>query len=388
MADVENLAAFADSARRALSDVSPLQAMRDHVCAPESLARQTWQTAVELGWTGLCVPESCGGLDTGIEFLCGLGVEIGRTLAAGPFAANLALAPALVSHLKDSAFKTTLLSSIVSGEAVLTDSCFIARNELSARLHVSAGQARVSSDDHIVDHAEVANHLLWLQVRPQDHVASLSCALIALNSSGVSREEIALFDPTSRGCKLSLRDVAVDAGRHMSFTMGLRELDWLFLPVRLFTAAQAVGVAQRVIEIAVEHACNRRQFGQPLGAFQAVKHQLANLHVESEKARLLMQYAARDFATGKPTLLDAHTAWLAATRAAINASQVCLQVHGAVGFSWEYPIHLFLKRARSLATKFVGVLESRRFIADTITQSGQLRGFDEPVHDAAQIEGV
>lgn len=108
----------------------------------------------------------------------------------------------------------------------------------------------------------------------------------------------------------------------------------------LLTAAEQLGGATRVCELAVQHARTREQFGQPIGAFQAIKHLCAEMLVRTETARAAVYAAA---VTADPA--DIHTARLLADEAAVRGARDCLQVHGGMGFTWEFELHLHLKRA-------------------------------------------
>jgi acyl-CoA dehydrogenase len=190
--------------------------------------------------------------------------------------------------------------------------------------------------------------------------------MVDLTVPGVLQDEVKTFDPTRGAHRIA---IDADATRKSTFELSDARLDRVLLPLRLFIAAQALGVAQRALQIAIEHVSTRRQFGRPLGAFQAIKHQLADVHLMNEKARVLTQFAAQEAVAGVAAAnVDCHLAWVCATRAAIGASQTCLQAHGAIGFAWEHPCHLFLKRAHSLAASFVGVVPSRERIQQYVNQ--------------------
>ncbi|MFI6354339.1 acyl-CoA dehydrogenase family protein [Streptomyces sp. NPDC050743] len=126
----------------------------------------------------------------------------------------------------------------------------------------------------------------------------------------------------------------------------------------LLTAAEQLGTAVRVQELAVQHACTREQFGQPVGAFQAVKHLCADLLVRTETARVAVYAAA---VTADP--VDIAAARLLADEAAVRGARDCLQVHGGMGFTWEADVHLHLKRAWVRARRGGGGTESEELLA-------------------------
>lgn len=126
----------------------------------------------------------------------------------------------------------------------------------------------------------------------------------------------------------------------------------------LLTAAEQLGTATRVCELAVQHARTREQFGQPIGAFQAVKHLCAQLLVRVEVARAAVYAAA---VTADP--VDIAAARLLADEAAVRGARDCLQVHGGMGFTWESEVHLHLKRAWVRARRDGGSAESEEMLA-------------------------
>ncbi|MFE9610230.1 acyl-CoA dehydrogenase family protein [Streptomyces sp. NPDC006012] len=130
----------------------------------------------------------------------------------------------------------------------------------------------------------------------------------------------------------------------------------------LLTAAEQLGTATRVCELAVQHARTREQFGQPIGAFQAVKHLCADMLVRAETARAAVYAAA---VTGDP--VDVAAARLLADEAAVRGARDCLQVHGGMGFTWESEVHLHLKRAWLRARRRGGGAESEELLAADLT---------------------
>ncbi|MFB9542776.1 acyl-CoA dehydrogenase family protein, partial [Micromonospora sagamiensis] len=118
-------------------------------------------------------------------------------------------------------------------------------------------------------------------------------------------------------------------------------------------ASEQVGVAQGCLDLAVGHVRTRHQFGRPVGSFQAVKHRLADVWVEVTQARAVARHAADCLAVGDPdTALAASLAQAYCATVAVTAAEVCVQLHGGIGFTWEHPAHLYLKRARSSAVAF------------------------------------
>jgi alkylation response protein AidB-like acyl-CoA dehydrogenase len=135
----------------------------------------------------------------------------------------------------------------------------------------------------------------------------------------------------------------------------------------LACAAQQLGVAQRLIEMAVEYACQRKQFGKPIGSFQAIKHMLANLQVRLEYARPVVYRAAHSVARGsEQRAVDVSMAKSAASEAAQAAAKVALQVYGALGYTWEQDLHIWMRRAWSLESAWGSGAWHRARVADAV----------------------
>ncbi|MGN6608025.1 MAG: acyl-CoA dehydrogenase family protein [Jatrophihabitans sp.] len=261
--------------------------------------RALWSKLAAMGALGVLAPEAAGGLDASAVELVVVLTEIGRAAAPGPFVETLAL-PALLPS------GSQLLADAVGGDAVVT---------LAAPPHVPfACDGAVADVVLLVD----GDRLLRAADRQP-------------------RESV---DRTRRLAAVTPGDDlgAVDARR-------------AFEVAALGTAAQILGAGQAALARAVEYAKQRTQFGRPIGSQQAVKHQLADAHVGLELAQPLVWAAALSLDTDAPTLArDVSAAKVACTDAAYRASRVALQVHGAIGYTAEYDLSLWLVKIRALVS--------------------------------------
>ena len=150
----------------------------------------------------------------------------------------------------------------------------------------------------------------------------------------------------------------------------------------LACAAQQLGVAEALVELAVSYACERRQFGAPIGSFQAVKHQLADVKVALEYARSTVYRAAHSVAReGRCRALDVSMAKVAAGEAALSAARTALQVHGAIGYTWEQDVHIWMRRAWSLDLDWGAGAWHRARVADAVidgTHPAESFGYSAP----------
>ena len=309
---------FRDSVRGMLERVCPPAAVRAVWEAETAHDAARWRALGELGLLGLLVPERAGGLGLDEVALVLPLEETGRAALPDPIVETAAVAVPLLAALEDRERGDAWLARIAAGEAIVTVGCplvpWVAHADAADFALLADGDdlhaiARPDLEVERVPHLDGAQR--WFRVgwtpSPNTLVASGDAAAALLAA-------------------------AVDRGA-------------------LGAAAQLLGVAQRLIDEAVRYARQREQFGRPIGSFQAIKHMLATAQVRLEFARPVVHRAAfgvaRDLATrGR----DVSHAKLAASEAAALAARTALQVHGAIGYTWEVDLHVWMKRAWALAS--------------------------------------
>jgi alkylation response protein AidB-like acyl-CoA dehydrogenase len=311
---------------------------------PPALVRSLWETGTgrspelwrklaELGVPGVLVPEARGGLGLDEIGLVLLLEEIGRAACAEPVVATAAVGAPLLAEL-GGALAEGWLPRIAAGEALLA---------------VGHPVNPFVADAHVAD-------LLLLAREDELHaVAPEGVALVRQPSNDPSRRIFSVaWEPrretrVAAGAKArALLDAALDRGA-------------------LACAAQLLGVAEALLERGAAYARERRQFGKPIGSFQAVKHHLANVKVELEYARPVVHRAAHSVARGAAgRARDVSHAKLVASEAASHAARVALQVHGAIGYTWEQDLHLWMRRAWSLDLAFGGPPFHRARVAEAV----------------------
>ncbi len=301
---------LAEGMRRLCQGQFTLDHIRSFESADKVVDRKDWQQLGEAGVFSLCVPESAGGVGLGLAEAALVFEELGRALVPGPLVA---------SHLAAGTIDGADDGSVVVG-------MIEAQSVADAFLPL------------IVEHLDDLDVLLVLS---DDGVSSLDPA--ALDATRLQRP----MDPLTPVWNVTdLPDGTVVAGPDVADR-------WRRVGA-LLTAALQVGSAAWVTDLAVEYAKQRRQFGRPIGGFQAVKHLCADMAVRAEVARCAVQAAA--VTADQPDVGDpaiaAAGAKLLADEAAITNGRSCIQVHGGMGFTWEVPAHLAYKRSRVLATRF------------------------------------
>lgn len=313
--------------------------------ADGATADEVWAELVDLGWTGAAVAEAHGGAGLGTAALAGLVEELGRTLAPTPFLSSVAAA-LLVQHAGTDAQGERWLPALAAGE--LRGTVAVARDGACRLVPDLLGAAFVVVLDG--DRAGV------------------------VEGSAVAATKVPTLDPTRPFGAFTLDRVAVQP-LPGDVVRGRAAL-------QVVLGAEAVGVAQRALELATEHARDRRQFGQPIGVNQAISHRCVEMLVKVEGARALVHEAALACdadADGPRVALAAAAARTAAGDAGWSVPASALQVFGGIGFTWEHPVHLLLRRGRVGATMLGSVREARAEVARLVLDAElPTQGMHEP----------
>jgi acyl-CoA dehydrogenase len=297
-----------------------------------------WETAKEQGWTALALPEAYGGLDLSLAELGLIAHQAGRTLSGAPFlTSSFGAARAILDYGSD-ALKSEWLPKLASGDAI--GAVAFAEGQSVLATGVSASGGKLSGIKHGVSaalHANVAAVLANDDGTP---------VLVVADLSGVERGGFNTFD-NSR-CTADLIFSGAPATEIVRGKAALEAALHVLALQSVVTAHEQTGGAETLMERARDYANTRKAFGQPIGAFQSVKHRIAEMYGFVELARAgAIHAAARE---GKPDFIRAAAAArIQATESYDTCARDCTQVHGGIGVTWEAGIHLHLRRARSLA---------------------------------------
>jgi len=335
-------------ARRFLDHEMPLDRVLAWSADPRPLDRALWTRMAELGWCGVTVPEAHGGLGLGCVDLIVLLEEIGRTLCPTPLLVTDA-AVAMIRALGDPARQAAHLPRIAAGEIVAT---LAVAEESDVRTPEGiAITARRDGAGYVLDGMKLfvpdgqEADLFVIAARVGE---GISCFAVPADTPGLVVTPLVVVDATKPAAEVRLRDVRVPAEARLgpagdAWPAVVRVLDRLTVGL----AAEMIGAADGALTMAVEYAKVRRQFGAPIGRFQGVKHRCAELLVDLESARSLVYYAAWA-ADHAPDELASYAAMAkaAASDALDAAGEECIQIHGAIGYTWECHAHLFYKRGR------------------------------------------
>jgi len=346
------------SARSLLSTRAGPAQLRAVLEGPGGYDADLWRAIAELGWTGLAIPQAYGGAGLGWVELCILQEELGRQLVASPFFATSALAAPLISSSGGEEQRARLLPRIASGS--LRIACALGGSDgrppcdgITVLLERHGGGFTLRGVSDFVIQADSAELLLVLARAPLSQGAEgISVAVIPPATAGVTIHPLVMLDLTRPMSRVELSAVAV--GREQLLgepgTAGAAVEEALDL-ARIALASEALGGAERVLEMTTAYAKERVQFGRPIGSFQAIKHRLADMMIAVEAAKSAAWYSASVADERREELAEA---------AAIAKSYCCdaffdcaanaIQLHGGIGFTWEHDAHLYFKRARAAAT--------------------------------------
>ncbi|MGC0343747.1 acyl-CoA dehydrogenase family protein [Streptomyces sp. SLBN-8D4] len=353
--------------RAFLADTSPETETRRLMETPEGFDRALWlRMGTELGLQGLAVPEEYGGAGCGPVEVGVVMEEMGRALVCAPFLSSAVLATAMLLRCADEDARKRLLPGLASGELVGT----LALTEDSARC--DAAGVRLTARESNGSWLLTGHKMFVLDGATADVVLTVARTgdgigvfCVEGDAAGLTRAPLPTMDPTRRQARLDYQDVP--ATRLRTHSDGWDLVSEVLDRAAVALAAEQVGVASRALDMAVEYAKVRHQFGRPIGSFQAVKHLLADVLLEVESARAAAHYALLASENDDPELpAVASLAKAFCSDACVQATQENIQVHGGIGFTWEHPAHLYLKRAKTSQLLFGDPAYHRELLARRI----------------------
>jgi len=321
-----------------------------------------WDEMADLGWQGLALPEEWGGQGLGIVELAVLFEEMGFALAPSPLFSNT-IAGLALAHGGSDDQRERFLRPLASGQLRGTPALWDAGS--AATIGEFTMEARADGDGVVLDGEKVlvmdaaaADFLLVATADGHRHVVERGAA-------GVTVVPATSIDLTRR--LYSVRFEGVRVAPENSLPGNADEYFPVFHRVCVAIAAESTGIAQRTMEMAVEYAKDRQQFGRPIGSYQAVSHRCAQMLLETENARSAV-YGAAWAADAEPESLPtaASMAKAYASDAGWRVPDASIQVHGGIGFTWEHDLHFFLKRGKANAAMFGDAKWHRERVADAV----------------------
>ncbi|WP_117000117.1 acyl-CoA dehydrogenase family protein [Desertimonas flava] len=353
--------------RSFLEAKSPETAVREQMETEAGYDAAVWsQMAEQMGLQGLHIPEEYGG--SGFTYV-ELGIvleEMGRALLAAPYFSTVVLAANTLIHSGDDDAKKSYLPGVASGETIAT----VAFTEANGKWDDSGIEATATPDgDGWKINGEkmfvLDGHTANLIIVAAKTAAGVSLFAVDGDAAGLTRTALSTMDQTRKQAKLTFADtpaklIGTDGG-------GWDVLKQVLDLVAVGLAAEQVGGAQKVLEMAVEYAKVRVQFGRPIGSFQAIKHKCADMLLEVESAKSAAYYGlwcAAELNDELPSVASLAKAYC--SEAYFHATAENIQIHGGIGFTWEHPAHLYFKRAKSSELLFGDPTYHRELLAQRI----------------------
>lgn len=350
-----------------LEEKSPEQAVREQMATERGYDPEVWsQMAEQMGLQAIAIPEEYGGQGFSFVELSIVLEEMGRALLCAPYFSSVVLAANTLLLSGDEEAKKAHLPGIASGETIAT----LALTEENGRWDESGVtmQATAAGDGWTLDGVKsyvLDGHTADLVLTAARTDAGVSLFAVAGDAEGLTRTPLSTMDQTRKQARLEF------AGTPATL-IGTEGEGWSVLErvldlAAVALAAEQVGGAQKCLEMSVEYAKVRVQFGRPIGSFQAIKHKCADMLLEVESAKSAAYYGAWCAAEMNDELPQvASLAKSYCSEAYFHAAAENIQIHGGIGFTWEHPAHLYFKRAKSSELLFGDPAYHRELLAQRI----------------------
>lgn len=356
---------MADLAARFCTEKSPIGNVRALLNEPQGYSESVWSEIAALGLTGIAVPSGFGGSGLGLAEVVPVAEHMGRTLLAGPYV-NTILTANVINMAGSSSQKQGWLPQICAGRTFA-----LALSEqhgdwdllnITTKAKPSKSGFVLSGEKRLVSFADTADFIL---VSTMQNGAPALAILDRQNIPNTALRRENIIDETTRSYSLNLDGLVISADALLQCDSITRSLRDLHLGANLLNASTMVGGTKAALDLTIEYANTRTQFGRPIGAYQAVKHPLVDAWIGYEKARALLYSAAHNF--GKK---EAETAVLMARVKAQTAfafaADRAIQFHGATGFTHDCDAGLYRRRALYCASRYGDAAFQKRKLADLL----------------------
>ena len=342
-----------NSAREFFSAVCPIAEVRRLMETDTAYDAALWQNMAHQGWTGIIFDEEYGGLGLGLVEMAVALEEMGRALLPGPYLSTVLLAGVAIDAAGNPAQKRKYLSRISMGEAHAT----LALLEADARW--DPGAVQLDAQPTLEGFALNGRKMF---------VPDLGLFIVPRGAPGLKISPLPAMDETRKLYQVAFEDVAVAEDDFLAIGDSARDaLERALAVATVALTAEMVGGMQRVMEIAVEYAKARKQFGKPIGQFQAVQHLCADMLLLTESSRSAAYYAAWALQERAPEAgVAVSIAKAYASDAYREVGNRAIQVQGGMGFTWENNVHLYYKRAKASELMFGDATYHRERIAHLV----------------------
>ncbi len=354
VAPTEDQIMIRDAAERFLGEVSGSAAVRKAMESPLGYDETVWQRmGSELGWCGLAIGEVHGGMGLGAVELALIQEQAGRHLLCAPFFSTVCIAASWLQQVGTAEAQARFLPEIAAGAL-----CIAVSLDADRPSAVQFNGATLNGAAGLMLDAASAD---WLLVLAQLPDSSPGLFAVPRNASGVSVQAVQTWDATRRFGRVALNSASGAIRVDDPVRMGAGMPRALALS-RLYLAAEQLGGAQQCLDLTVAYTTTRKQFGRAVAGFQAVKHRCAEMMVRIEALRSMVSGAAATAASGADDtalVMECAAARVLAAETNFYCAQEAIQLHGGVGFTWEYDPQLYFKRAQA-SSHWLGTADALR----------------------------
>jgi alkylation response protein AidB-like acyl-CoA dehydrogenase len=344
-----------NTTRKFLAAECPMAEVRRLMETETAFDAALWRKMADQGWMGIIFPEEYGGSAMGLVEMAAALEEMGRALLPGPYLSTVLLAGNVLSRVGGDQHKQQYLSAICGGEskatlALLEDNASWSLDAIALPARRDGAGYKLNGRKLFVPDAASADfHILAARLDGE-----LALFVIPSNAVGLSVQPMPAIDETRKLCALLYDSVSAPEDSLLARGNAAREaLAYALDVASVGIAAEMTGGMQRLLEITVEYAKTRKQFGKPIGQFQAVQHQCADMLLYTESSRAAAYYAAWAMHEGNAEARAAVSVAKAyASDAYREVGNRAIQVHGGMGFTWENDVHLYYRRAKASEIAF------------------------------------
>ena len=354
-----------EEARKFLEKEEALNRNRAVLETDNKFDEDLWKKIVDLGWTGIRIPEEYDGLGLGHLELCVIAEELGRFLAPVPFSSSVYLFTEAIINYGTDKIKEDILPKLVSGEIVGT---LAVTEDLHAptknNVNLSYANGKINGKKIAVPDAGVATHAVVVAKSNK----GISLQLVDLSATGVTTEHQENIDESRGHFSITFNHVETQLlGDEVN---GWELYESLINQAAVLFSYEQIGGSQASLDMAINYAKERYAFGRPIGSYQAIKHKLADMYIALTLAKSNCYYAAWALSTDAADLPSASaTARVSATKAYQLCSKENIQTHGGNGFTWEYDCHMFYRRSKLLSLNIGSLSNWREKLVTSLEQS-------------------
>lgn len=339
--------ALRSAAANVMAKLSPEAAVRELMATDTGFDPAVWRELGAMGLLGLLIPEQHGGAGAGPIEIGIVAEEMGAALLVSPYLSTAVLVPNLLAEAGDAQESATVLPRLAAGELIASvafaeDHSAVVPATIATSAKAVGDFWRVTGSKLFVLDGQLAELVYVLATTD----AGPAVFAVDAPASGLEVTPLTTVDQTRKQCRLEFADTPARLVAELGRGIGIFEAALDRSAVAL--VAEQAGGARRAMQMATEYAKTRFQFGRAIGSFQAVKHMCADMLLEAESAVSAARFAAESFAQQSPSrLADLALAQAYCSDAFVFVAATNIQVHGGIGFTWEHPAHLYLRRART-----------------------------------------